>query len=371
MRQPGKSSRRTWIASGIGLVALGALGAGLAWSGRAPWPIRRVIHLPKPAYMGFISGDNRWLVTLDRKSSWVYTDLATGQPRQNPPTARTWAADYSRDRRTLVGVDFRADRSAVLLVDTASGAIQRRFTTDEKEVYRPMFGDEERSIEALAGTGTQFTALVTWDLATGTATRRPFRGPDGLSATKLLLDASPDRRILVFWDRQPNQFQLWDVAADRQLGGLIPSPVLLNGGPGMAWTPDSRRLFLARADGRVEVRDMAAPDSSRTLQVHSPEFRTNWIAISPDSRTLAADGYVGNPTNWFDQTWRKLRWKVSADWWYQAMTEVVVIDLASGRQRARFRGAIEPVFSPDGRSFVTRGWDAVYTVRDAPPPTEP
>jgi len=367
----GLSSRR---GKGIGLVvgSIVVLGGILAWSGRDPWPPRRLIHLAQPTSTREISRDSRSLVTRGPAQALVYTDLATGQPRQSPPAAKVWAAAYSSDRRTFLGVDFPQDPAAVVWVDTASETIKGRFRTDAGWVNCPSFVDGDRSIRALVWTERQFQAVVTWDIATGTATTRPFRGPDGLSSTKFLLEATPDQRILVFFDRRSNQLQLWDSEADRQIGGLLPGPDRgPSGGLGMAWIPNSRTLLLARAGGQVEVRDLDAPDSVRSYRIHSPGFRTDSIAVSPDGRVLASGGALTNPTTWFGQIGSSLRRSLSSGWDWEATMEVVVIDLASGRQRARLRGAVEPVFSPDGRSFVTRGPRGVYTVRDAPRFVEP
>ena len=367
----GKSTRRRRVAVALVLATVGAVGLGLAWSRRDPWPPRRVFRLASPTSIRAISGDGRWLVTYGPGQSGTYTDLMTGQPRPDPPAASIPPQTYSRDRRTFVGTN---GLSSVAWCDTASGTIKASFAADPLLVQGSWFADEDRQIRTIARVKDryQISVLVSWDLASGTETRRPFTGPAGLGPTKFLVDGSPDRRLLAFLDRTPNQLQLWDSEAECQFGDLLAAPdIPPTGGLGLAWTPDNRTLILARLGGQVELRDLAGSPSVRTFRIHSTGFRTDSLSVSPDGRLLASGGFLANPANWAGRAWSSFRRTFSTGWDSQSTTEVVVIDLASGQRVARLAGAVEPVFSPDGRSFVTRGVDGTYTVRDAPRPIDP
>ena len=369
--------RRRWAVIGAMISTVGVLVGALAWSPRDPWSPRLVIR-PLGQNFGFgITPDSRWLVTSSlstptKGQELLYSNLATGEARQRPPEPLITMLSYADDRRSYVGVKLGDGRPEVVWGDVATGSIRARFSSDPLSPEFPILEEGGRSIRALLSDAKdqRIKGVVTWDIASGTATRRPFVGPTGAGPKMYPVTASLDRRILGYLDQTNNGVQLWDSVADRPIGGLLRTPTTrISGWPGIVLTPDGKTLIISRFDDQVEVWDAANARLVKLVAVHSNGFRTSDMAVTPDGRLLASGGFGPSPASIFAYAWSKVR-DLSPMLRWQATTEVVVIDLATGRRLATFPGSVEPLISPDGRSLVVREWDRSYPVRDIPQPAD-
>jgi WD40 repeat protein/serine/threonine protein kinase len=163
-------------------------------------------------------------------------------------------------------------------------------------------------------------------------------------ATVIRVAYSPDGRQLatVCMD---GTFQIWDPQTGQVLHTLERQTVLVRNPTvsglcrGLAYSPDSRYLALARHDGAVEVWDATRGQSLRAVQGHKgPAWQ---VAFSPDSRTLASGGEDRSVRLW---------------------------DAASGKVLKVFEehpAAVKGVaFRPDGRSVVAACEDGTVKVWD-------
>jgi WD40 repeat protein/serine/threonine protein kinase len=163
-------------------------------------------------------------------------------------------------------------------------------------------------------------------------------------ATVIRVAFSPDGRQLAtvcmdgtFQIRDPQTGQMLHTLERQTV--MVRSPTVAGLCRGLAYSPDSRYLALARHDGTVEVWDATRGQSLRALQGHKgPAWQ---VAFSPDSRTLASGGEDRGVRLW---------------------------DVASGKALPGFTEHPAPVkgvaFRPDGRSVVAACEDGTVTVWD-------
>ena len=99
----------------------------------------------------------------------------------------------------------------------------------------------------------------------------------------------------------------------------------------LAFSPDGRSLAVGGIEPDIFLYDLRAGGAGHPLGM--PIRGTKGLAFSPDGRTLAASSYLHH--------------------------EILLWDLAAGRERARLRGHESPVislaFAPDGRSLASGG----------------
>jgi len=367
--------RLRWVVVGLILGAVGLTAGLILWVGSDPWSPRLVIRHPGQSFGFGFTPDSRWLVTSSfstptKGQELLYSNLATGEARQRSPEPLIAMLSYADDRQSYVGVKLGDGRPEVVWGDVATGSIRARFSSDPLRPGFPTLEDGGRSIRAfLSDKDRRIKEVVTWDIASGIATRRPFVGPSGAGPKMYPMIATLDGRILVYLDQTNNGVQLWDSVADRPIGGLLRTPTTrISGWPGIVPTPDGKTLIIPRIDGQAEVWDVANARLVKLVAVHSNGFRTVDMAVTPDGRFLASGGYGPPPTSIFSYAWSKVR-DLSPMLRWRATTEVVVVDLTTGRRLATFPGSIEPLISPDGRSLVVREWDRSYPVRDIPQPS--
>jgi WD40 repeat protein len=255
-----------------------------------------------------------------------------------------------------------ADGRALLLMDgRGAPAVQARDVETGREGPRFALhaGDRAAALSpdgrTLASAGDDGVIRL-WDVAAGTERRR-LTGPRGRIR---LLTFSPDGKLLAS-DGQDQSCRLWDVATGKELRQFPGAAHALDFSPDgklLAWAGYDRtgqqvwglRLY-DPATGK-EVRDLTTytgPDKFQQAQDAVMAVR-----FSPDGRTLAA-GTQGN--------------------------EVVLWEVATGRQRASLRGHQGWIgalaFAPDGNRLASGSSDTATLVWDlrggtapAVPPSE-
>ncbi len=282
----------------LGIV--GGFGAVVAWSSRERMPARLVLKAPEKSWPEGFTPDGRSFLTLSPEGM-VFWDVASGRSRRPWSLLSFPVSDFSKDGKTCLGVHgYSFDDATIGLVDIASGSFRARFSSRFPSVLHLSFGDEGRSIRAFLGDrDSSLREVVTWDVASGSESRRTVSGPKGLGYYGQRPGGiSPDGRTLAYLDQARNGVQLWDVESDRPIGGLLQTrSTRLISWAGAAFTPDNRRLVVSRADGCVEVWDLADRQLIRIIKVHPDGFTSDDIQFSPDGRTLASTGlFFGKPT---------------------------------------------------------------------------
>jgi WD40 repeat protein len=157
-----------------------------------------------------------------------------------------------------------------------------------------------------------------------------------------------------------------DATPARRVRGVGDVPIL-----GFAFAPDGATIATIQVDGRVALRDAAGGASAHSFLDHRGPAQA--LVYSPDSRTLAvADiesdiflydvrtGGAGHPLGIPIRRTKILAF--SPDGRILAASscldhEILLWDLAAGRERARLRGhgsaVVSLAFAPDGRSLAS------------------
>ena len=379
MMRLGMWSGWKWVGIGMVAVAVGVLGvASFAWSRRDPWPARAVISLPRDCWPQRFSGDGRsywvasWAVNEPKMIAW---DLATGKRQPPPKEPMISPLSSASDGRSYLGVmAAKPDKREVVWLECGSDAIRARFPVGASLVVKANLADGCRSIRAILGSingagRCVIKEVVTWDIASGAESRRPFTGPSGVNITGVAF--SPDDRLYASFDKSNDSIRIWDMDAGRPQGKLIPvSQVPSSQRPVAVFTPDGKTLIVGRGDGRAEFWDVAESRLVKTLKIHPSGYEVGLINPSPDGRTLTSTGWSSSKSAAVKWIWSGFS-RVAPGWTAYANSEAVVIDLATGQILARSPGSISSEFSPDGRTMVTREWNWTLTIRDAPQPSHP
>ena len=350
---------------GVGLLGLVALGFAVfvATRARDSWPPTVVIP-PRPGRREGFTRDGRALVIHgpDGSTAW---DLATGQPRPSPEIGLRRVA-VAADGRSLIGVTGDDNlQSAVVRVNRESGATLAQFPLTGIRAVAPALSADGKSIRAVLVAPDRRSFVATWDLATGTETRREVFGPLGppphiaqrVGATTFLpfaLDYAPDGRTWAYVQLFPTGIQLWDADLDRAMGALIPGPP---GDSQAIFTADGRGLIFGGTTGAFTVVDLTGSRPARTIKADpgDRDLRLASMTISPDGRTLAVAWLRPgrSPTSLLANFWAQIQYYLVPG---QKLRDsaVTLIDLPSGRTLAKAPGTTDPEFSPDGRWVVTR-----------------
>jgi len=378
-------SRRRRIAVGAMVAAVGGLGALLLGGlGRDPWPPRVEIAATRDDSFEGFSRDGRSL-SLSGPVGQVWYDAATGRPQPTGEGSAMSQRSETRDRRSYVEVDLSGE--GVVWRDAATRSIRQRFPTPGSQPWHVAFADGDRLIRAvLAQKGPpepmsgvdpdgstwhfdlarpEIKEVATWDVATGAMTGRPVLGKFDQVA-----DYSPDGRLLADFQMNGSVVQVYDLLADQPLGQPIPvggdTAVfvgMLHQPAPIHFTP-AGHLVIGQPGGLVELWHPGDPRPIRVIQAHPGGFDVRETVVSPDGRTLASFAYDVQPARvaWF---WAIVA-QVAPSWQPTAKSELVVVDLTTGRVLARSAQSSGPHFSPDGRTVVTREPDGRFAIRDVP-----
>jgi len=324
------------------------------------------------------SADGRSFLTRGGPVEITAWDLQTGRPSIRSSSIPIPWRVHSKDRGAFVGMLGSAERGDAELVwaDAASDVVRARLLVGSSQAWHLAWGDGDRSIRVVVKDRRKARdvdtwedrwkglEVVTWDLASGVVARRSISGPRG-AKRPIPLAYSADGRLLAIFDHARGGVQVWDVDADQPKGKLLPDPSkITDSWRNAEFTRDGRTLVVGRTDGQAEVWDLAESRLTRMIKIHPGGFA--YVQPSPDGRLLASMVVTLD----FPPFLRKARVLLGAllPGWSRTDQEVALFDLATGQELARFPGASDVEFSPDGRTIVTREWDGTFSVRDAPRP---
>ena len=336
-----------------------------------PWPARVILKAPLDTWPLAFSPDGRAFLTSGEGGITAW-DVADGRKRE------PWAiqgdriaiiGEFSPDGRTFAAATTSKDRTiSIHLIDAATGRTRARWPVTLPSLYALRFAADGRTLRAFLGDGPDLKEVVTWDAETGLElSNRPLSAPTKGDIAAI----SADGRTLAIGTRGRLTVELWDLDADRSLGSVMnPTSTSTVCWGGVGLSSDGRVLAVAREDGTIELWDVPTRTLLRTMTAHPVGFAASGLTFSPDGRTLAADvSRLREPSivgRIMGDIRRSLVGKREDD--TEVITEVIVLDIATGRRLARGADSIHPYYSPDGRTIATRGRDRSVKLRDLPMP---
>src|SRR5579859_6678687 len=213
-------------------------------------------------------------------------------------------------------------------------------------------------------------SISVWDVARGKERSR-LSGLPANNAVQL----SPDGARIVTAD---NSIRIWDAANGHELERLDGAA---DGVLALAVSPNSRILAASGQDRAVTLWDLATGKALRTLGPASRDSLA--MAFSRDGKVLATAGREGAITLWSVADGREVRRLTGHTGWVRSVAvspdgktlasggddkTVKLWDAASGRQLRDLSGALFGIdsvaFSPDGRILASGGFDGDINLWD-------
>ncbi|HEY8506318.1 MAG TPA: hypothetical protein VIL46_17160, partial [Gemmataceae bacterium] len=286
-------------------------------------------------HLAALSPDGKTLVGANTGSEVFFWDVASGKLLRR---VRIPVPEHVRNE--YLTVLLVTPDGKTVLAGTVRGKILRRELATGKELP-PLSGHGDSYVtdmlphpdgKTLISVGWD-GLLRRWDLTTG----EPLPAGDGY-VVYLHAVLRPDGRLAAVADLA-GRLDLWDTVSGRRLRSVRTF------GPGLnrlAFSPDGKLLAAAQGDNRVTLWDTAAWRELRSIPLVKPPTpgRGAWfesLTFSPDGRSLLTSCEHDGMRLWAVATGKEV--------WHQA---------AHGRA----------VFSPDGATLVTSGWDETLTFRD-------
>lgn len=342
------------------------------------WPARAVLKTSGCASPLAFSPDGRTLLTSGRGgiTLWEVSSGRRLEAWEFPWGETAYMGTFSPDGKTFAVVTHRlSDRISIGLFDMATGKKKGTLNTSCEMIIQLRFAEDGRTLLAILGNDPQINGIsawneacggdlneeATWDTTTGRQISRKSLAPP---TRRAITAVSPKGDILAFSDRL-RAVQLWDLDTDSSLGVLInpttTSPVI---GAGLGFSDDGRTLAVGRVDGIIELWDVKNRKLLKMLRGQTDEFTFTKFQFSPGGRTLALTGYRRRP----DSTLTMIREKVERllGSTPKPASELLLLEIATGRRLAGAAGSTRPFYSPDGSVLATDEPDGSTRLRDIP-----
>lgn len=263
-------------------------------------------------------------------------ESATGKQR----SAIRTGIDADLLHKHLVVLAFAPDGNT-LLAANKRGRIHRWAVGSGKAL--PTLAGHEECVTALlvapdskslVSVGWDFL-IRRWDLESG----RELSGPDGFQIA-FKATRSPDGRYIAVGDAT-GRLELLDATSGRRVRALRDS---VTGVDRLRWSPDGKRLAVARGDKSVAVWDLARAEVGQRLPMLTPlKHDESWwwrvgLAFTPNGQQLLTTDTDNDVRLW---------------------------DLSNGTQVWHQAGAENVAVAPDGKTVVEGGWENELRFREA------
>jgi WD40 repeat protein len=251
-------------------------------------------------YKGVFSPDEKILASCSRDGKIKLWDLATGNELRTLTghTGPVKAVAFSPDGGMIASV---SNDGTLRLWDVATGLQQRSFVhTTSREVdpsvYSVVFLSDGKTIAVGNGDGT----ISFWESASG----KEIRILRGHTAGVFCLALSSDEHTLASGS-DDHTVRLWDVKtgkeirtfADKKMEGVAEHVRAISLSPDGKWLASSEVGFTSSGNQynyvykRIRIWNVKTGESVLTFD--QPKFEINGVAFTPDSRLLAAAGADG------------------------------------------------------------------------------
>jgi WD40 repeat protein len=361
---------RSLLARRKGMIALLLVMAGLAclwlpsfWE--SEWTSTAVLRTPADTWPLAFAPDGRTFASWGGDGITLW-DVATGRKQVTWKVADGQVVPvgaFSPDGRTFASLRFAYPGPITIdLIDVETGRTRASLPTQHSTIFALMFSDEGRSLRAFLGDMNSLKQAVAWDVATGKEiSSRPLTCRTSGAATAV----SPDGHLMALAPFDGKTIRIWDLDADRVHSRLAHPSSSLRLAPGLAFSRDGRTLVAGREDGSFELWDLATSRLKTTVRGHTGGYESFGIQLAPDGRSLASRGEFRRPDSVLGGVSLGVKRSVLGNTW-KPDSEVIVVDLATGRRLARAASSMHPHYSPDGSTIATRQTNLTIRLRPAP-----
>ncbi|KAL4865206.1 hypothetical protein BDV12DRAFT_200398 [Aspergillus spectabilis] len=231
---------------------------------------------------------------------------------------------FSSDCKQIASIGYYHDKQVIMLLDTATGALQKILTDDQDSILALAFSPDSRQ---LVSGSWDFTVRL-WDTTTGDLQKRLVGHNNRVWAVAF----SPDGRLIASGS-DDNTVKLWDATTGDLQETLASPPVRC-----VAFSSDSKQIAAGLVNGITGIWD-AAGSFEKGLARHSEAVRS--VAFSRDGKQIV--------TGSKDTTIK--RWDIT---------------LAAFREAVGHSDSVATVaFSPDGKLIASGSDDNTVKVWDA------
>ncbi len=281
---------------------------------------------------------------------------ATGEVRAvwaHSPGSYAAMGAFSPDGRAFAAVHLQGFGKPLLveLRDVAGGRVTWSLEARGQAVYAILFTENGRRVRVILTVGgSNADEVIDIDAAFGQEImRRTFAVPGGgFSAV------SPDGRLMARGRGTSPSITLWNLETNREHAALL----IPEGAPAFSscgFAPDGVTLGVGLSDGSIELWDIKTAKLRATIPGHKPGVHSDGLQFSLDGKTLASYGVPASSGSILQKLGRALRQGPDQT------SEVVVIDVVTGKRLGQVHFASGPLFSPDGRTLAVR--DASFAIR--------
>jgi hypothetical protein len=160
--------------------------------------------------------------------------------------------------------------------------------------------------------------------------------------------------------RAAPEILVWDLDRDREIARLPRGSGLST----LAFGGAGKTLAVGRDDGSIDLWDYRAGRLRATLRGHSPGFGVLELRFAPDGSTVASVGRRTNRSSSVASLVTEIAIALGKPQ-PTAVTELILLDITTGRVRRRARWEGSPAFSPDAR-FLASTDGTIINVRAVP-----